>query len=82
MTLNNAIKTEAFDLVGLDSMNFEKEHYGWEYNHYLNLSYAVSELVRILAHSPEESTKKYADKAVFGVCPVGYAQDEGLPALP
>ena len=64
MTLNNAIKTEAFDLLGLDSMRFEKEHYGWEYNHYLNLSYAVSELVRILAQSPEESTKKYADKAV------------------
>jgi glycosyltransferase involved in cell wall biosynthesis len=64
MTLNNAIKTEAFDLLGLDSMRFEKEHYGWEYNHYLNLSYAVSELVRILAQSPEESTKKYVDKAV------------------
>ena len=61
MTLNNAIKTEAFDLLGLDSMRFEKEHYGWDYNHYLILSYAVSELVRILAQSPEESTKKYAD---------------------
>ena len=42
MTLNNAIKTEAFDLVGLDSMNFVRAHYGSEYNHYLNLSYAVS----------------------------------------
>ena len=37
MTLNNAVKTEAFDLLGLVSMRFEKEHYGWEYNHYLNL---------------------------------------------
>ena len=64
MTLNNAIKTEAFDLVGLDSMRFEAEHYGWEYNHYLNLSYAVSELVRNLALASEEQTQKYLDKAV------------------
>ncbi|HUS75164.1 MAG TPA: glycogen synthase [Methanothrix sp.] len=64
MTLNNAIKTEAFDLVGLDSMNFERARYGWEYNHYLNLSYAVSELVRGLARAPEEITQKYSDKAV------------------
>jgi hypothetical protein len=64
MTRNNAIKTEAFDLVGLDSMNFERAHYGWEYNHYINLSYAVSELVRGLARAPEEIAKKYADKAV------------------
>lgn len=64
MTLNNAIKTEAFTLLGLDSMRFEKEHYGGEYNHYLNLSYAVSELVRNLAQSRDEGAKKYADKAV------------------
>ena len=64
MTLNNAIKTEAFDLVGLDSMNYERAQYGWEYNHYLNLSYAASELVRGLARAPEEMAQKYADKAV------------------
>ena len=64
MTQNNAIKTEAFDLVGLDSMSFEKEQYGWEYNHYLNLSYAISELVRNLALASEEKTQKYTDKAV------------------
>ncbi len=64
MTQNNAIKTEAFDLLGLDSMNFERAHYGWEYNHYLNLSYAVSELVRGLARSPEEMAQKYTDRAV------------------
>ena len=64
MTQNNAIKTEAFDLVGLDSMNFERAHYGWEYNHYLNLSYAVSELVKGLARAPEEMTQKYTDRAV------------------
>ncbi len=64
MTQSNAIKTEAFDLVSLDSMNFERAHYGWEYNHYLNLSYAVSELTRGLAKAPEEMTQKYTDKAV------------------
>lgn len=57
MTLNNAIKTEAFTLLGLDSMRFEKEHYGGEYNHYLNLSYAVSELVRNLAQSRDEGRR-------------------------
>jgi hypothetical protein len=64
MTQNNAIKTEAFDLAGLDSMNFERAHYGSEYNHYLNLSYAVSELVRGLAQVPDEMAQKYADKAI------------------
>ena len=64
MTQSNAIKTEAFDLIGLDSMNFERAHYGWEYNHYLNLSYAVSELVKGLAHAPDEMTQKYTDRAV------------------
>ncbi len=64
LTLNNAIKTEAFDLVGLDSMQYERSHYGAEYNHYLNLSYAISELVRGLSQSHEEMAEKYEDKAV------------------
>ncbi len=64
MTLNNAIKTEAFDLLGLDSMNFEKANYGWEYNHYMDLSYAVSELVRGLSLAYDVTAKKYGDKAV------------------
>ena len=37
LTLNNAIKTEAYELVGLDSMQFERSHYGAEYTHYLEL---------------------------------------------
>ena len=64
MTLSNAIKTEAFNLLGLDSLNYERAHYGQEYNHYLSLSYAISELVRYIAHSPEEATGKYSDRAV------------------
>ena len=64
MTLSNAIKTEAFNLLGLDSLNYERAHYGHEYNHYLSLSYAISELVRYIAQSPEEATGKYSDRAV------------------
>ncbi len=64
MTLSNAIKTEAFDLLGLDSMNYERAHYGHEYNHYLGLSYAISELVRGLAQAPENVAAKYTDRAV------------------
>jgi len=64
MTLNNAIKTEAFDLLGLDSMNFERTHYGAEYNHYLNLSYAISELMRALSRAQDGLAGKYEDKAV------------------
>jgi len=64
LTLNNVIKTEAFNLAGLDSMQFERSHYGAEYNHYLNLSYAVSELVRCLSQSRDEMAGKYEDKAV------------------
>jgi len=64
LTLNNAIKTEAFELTGLDSMHFERAHYGSEYNHYLDLSYAVSELVHRLSQSHDEAAVKYEDKAV------------------
>jgi len=64
LTINSAIKTEAYELMGLDSMQYERAHYGSEYNHYLNLSYAVSELVRGLASVHEEMTEKYEDQAV------------------
>jgi glycosyltransferase involved in cell wall biosynthesis len=64
ITLNNAVKTEAYELVGLDSIQFERTHYGGEYNHYLNLSYAISELARKLALLQEETALKYEDKAV------------------
>jgi glycosyltransferase involved in cell wall biosynthesis len=64
MTLSNAIKTEAYDLAGLDSMQFEKVHYGSEYTHYLELSYAISEFVRSLSSLHEEVAQKYTDQAV------------------
>lgn len=62
--LSNAIKTEAYELAGLDSMQFEKVHYSSEYAHYLELSYAISELVRIMGTMHEEVAQKYADRAV------------------
>jgi glycosyltransferase involved in cell wall biosynthesis len=64
LTLDNAIKTDAYQLVGLDSMQFERSQYGGEYTHYLELSYAISELVRDLATGQDEETEKYKDKAV------------------
>lgn len=64
MTLNNAVKTEAFTLLGLDSMNYERAQYGSEYNHYLNLSYAVSDLATRLSRAQEGMAEKYEDKAV------------------
>ncbi|NPV62293.1 MAG: glycogen synthase [Methanotrichaceae archaeon] len=64
LTLNNAVKTEAYQLLGLDSMVYERANYGGEYNHYLNLSYAVSELVRGLSLTHEDLTEKYKDEAV------------------
>lgn len=64
MTLSNAIKTEAFSLFGLDSLNYERAHYGSEYNHYLSLSHATSELARGLAQTPDEMAGKYSDRAV------------------
>jgi glycosyltransferase involved in cell wall biosynthesis len=64
LLLDNAIKTDAYQLVGLDSMQFERSQYGGEYSHYLQLSYAISELVRDLATARDEETEKYKDKAV------------------
>lgn len=64
LTLNNAIKSEAYELIGLDSMQFERAHYGSEYNHYLDLSYAISELARGLTSLHEEMAEKYKDVAI------------------
>jgi glycosyltransferase involved in cell wall biosynthesis len=64
LTLVNAIKREAWELVRLNSMQFESVHYRNEYTHYLNLSYAISEFVRTLVSSSEEAIKKYRDEAI------------------
>ncbi|OPX78726.1 MAG: Glycogen synthase [Methanosaeta sp. PtaB.Bin039] len=64
ITLNNAIKSEAWELVGLDSMHFERLPNGPEFTHYLGLSYAISEFVRALLRAGEEPAERFADQAI------------------
>jgi len=49
MRLSDAVKAEAFELLGLDSLKYEKTSYGKEYTHYLNLSYTISEFSKNLS---------------------------------
>ncbi|WP_269479068.1 hypothetical protein [Archaeoglobus veneficus] len=55
MRLSDAVKAEAYRLVGLDSLRYEATSYGREYTHYLNLSYAVSEFTKALLDSGKVS---------------------------
>lgn len=57
MSLDNKIKAEAFDLIGLDSLKYESLSNGQEYTHYLNLSYAISEFVRIFVNIKENTVR-------------------------
>ncbi len=53
--LSDEVKAEAYNLMGLDSLKYENTIYGGEYSHYLNLSYAISEMVRGLADKDKVS---------------------------
>jgi len=64
MTLPNKVKREAFDLIELDSLKYETMGVAAEYTHYMNLSYAISEFVRILLTLKEEDAQKYKDEAI------------------
>ncbi|MDO9516529.1 MAG: glycogen synthase [Methanosarcinaceae archaeon] len=64
MPLANKIKSEAYDLIGLDSLKYEYIGNGAEYTHYLNLSYAISEFVRALVTLNEEKAREYHDTAI------------------
>jgi len=64
MSLTNKIKSEAYDLTGLDSMKYENMGNGAEYSHYLNLSYAISEFIHALVTMNEEQAKEYHDTAI------------------
>lgn len=57
MTLENKTKAEAYGLLALDSLKYESMSRGPEYTHYLSLSYAISELARLLVNPNSESTK-------------------------
>ncbi len=49
--LSNHIKREAYDLAGLNSLEYERTGYGHEYSHYLYLSFAIGEFARKLAET-------------------------------
>ncbi len=51
--LSDRIKSEAYELFGLDSLTHERADYGREYTHYLELSYAISEFARALSRTDE-----------------------------
>jgi glycosyltransferase involved in cell wall biosynthesis len=57
MTLENKVKAEAYGLLALDSLKYENMPRSPEYGHYLSLSYAISELARLLVNPNSESTK-------------------------
>ncbi|MDQ1254166.1 MAG: hypothetical protein QG646_3392, partial [Euryarchaeota archaeon] len=57
MTLENKVKAEAYGLLALDSLRYESMPKGPEYTHHLSLSYAVSELARLLVSTDSENIK-------------------------
>lgn len=71
MTLESRIKAEAYELLGLDSLRYENMPNGPEYTHYLSLSYAISEFIRLIVSSTPESTetRKAASTQGFIPCP-------------
>jgi glycosyltransferase involved in cell wall biosynthesis len=64
MILSNKVKREAYELIELDSLKYEMLGSAIEYTHYLNLSYSISEFVRILLTLKEENAQKYEDEAI------------------
>lgn len=56
ITLESRVKAEAYKHFGLDSLRYESMSNGPEYTHYLCLSHAISELVRLLISTDSEST--------------------------
>jgi hypothetical protein len=71
MTLESRIKAEAYEHLGLDSLRYESMSNGPEYTHYLCLSYAISELVRLLISSTSGNveTPDAASTQGFIPCP-------------
>jgi glycosyltransferase involved in cell wall biosynthesis len=55
MRLSTAVKKEAYELVGLDSISYERTWYGREYTHCLALSYYISEFIKMLSLSAKVS---------------------------
>lgn len=69
MTLESRIKAEAYEHLGLDSLKYESMSNGPEYTHYLSLSYAISELIRLLVSSASESAETGETTSIKGFSP-------------
>ena len=65
MTLESRIKAEAYEHLGLDSLKYESMSNGPEYTHYLSLSYAISELIRLLVSSSFGKCRNRAEETSF-----------------
>lgn len=63
-TLESRIKAEGYEHFGLDSLRYESMSNGPEYTHYLSLSYAISELARLLTGSTPGITKAEKEETV------------------
>lgn len=72
MTLESKIKAEAYEHLRLNSLRYESMPNGAEYTHYLSLSYAISELIRLLVNPDSENgktgTEETASKQGFISC--------------
>jgi len=64
MSLTHMIKAEAYDVLGLDSLSYENMGNGPEYTHYLNLSYAISEFIKVAVEAKEKVAVGYHDSAI------------------
>ena len=64
MTMGNKVKSEAFELLGMDSLHYEGMGNGSEYLHYMYLSYAISELIRAIITLSVSEAEKYNDDAI------------------
>jgi glycosyltransferase involved in cell wall biosynthesis len=69
MTLESRIKAEAYEHFGLDSLRYENMPNGPEYTHYLSLSYAISELIRLTVSSTPENTETREATSTQGFIP-------------
>lgn len=71
MNLESRVKAEAYEHFGLDSLRYENMPNGPEYTHYLCLSYAISELVRLLISTNSENfrTSDLTSNQDFIPCP-------------
>lgn len=69
MTLESRIKAEAYEHLGLDSLKYESMSNGPEYTHYLSLSYAISELIRLLVSSASEIAETEETTSIKGFSP-------------